>query len=240
MATNFRIKKVMRETGDESRLLFLNRFESYVLVPKDSREMLQILRSCHDNPCSRHFAAEMMLRKIMHKFYWPTMRKDVFEYVKTCDSCQRCRDFQEYPVESLRPIVCLEPFEIITLDYVGPFQTARGGFDYALFGICPMTEWLEIYATVKANGSVMIRCLDICRCSRFGYLSVIHTDNEPYFDNHECQDWATLHGIRWVYGSLGVAKTQGKVERSIRVYKSIIRKVVDKNPTEWAAVLPST
>lgn len=88
MATNYRIENVVLRTSipDASRLLFLNRLEEYVVVLNDSREILQILRSYHD-PCAGNFLAEITLRKVIYKFYWPTMKKDIFEYVKACGTC---------------------------------------------------------------------------------------------------------------------------------------------------------
>eukprot|EP00253_Pinus_taeda_P026141 PITA_26141 len=52
--------------------------------------MPDILKACHDEPCSGHFADKRMAYKILSLgYYWPSLFKDTKEYVKRSDSCQR-------------------------------------------------------------------------------------------------------------------------------------------------------
>ena len=49
-----------------------------------------ILDKCHATPYGRHFVGERTTHKILPSgFYWPTIFKDCFEWVKHCDKCQR-------------------------------------------------------------------------------------------------------------------------------------------------------
>jgi len=53
-------------------------------------EMLDILKACHDEPCSGHFADKRKAYKILSLgYYWPSLFKDAKQYVRRCDSCQR-------------------------------------------------------------------------------------------------------------------------------------------------------
>ena len=53
-------------------------------------EQSKILKECHASPYERHFAGDKTAHKILQSgFYWPTIFKDCFEWVKLCDQCQR-------------------------------------------------------------------------------------------------------------------------------------------------------
>jgi transposase InsO family protein len=236
MATNYRIEE--RTEDHPARLVYKNRFEEYVPVPRNKEEIQVLLEGYHDEPCAGHYASEMTFRRIYRCFFWPTMRLDIYNYVKSCDRCQKARDLAEYPVEPLRPIVCLEPFEIIHVDYSGPYEPSAGK-KYCLYIIDAFTGWLEVEACSRATGDMSIRLLEEY-CKRFGFPQVIHSDHGPHFDNEQCRSWATASGIKWIFGSPGQAKGQGKVERSIRDVKKSIRKLADEQPKIWRKLLKDT
>ncbi|KAF8509643.1 hypothetical protein BDD12DRAFT_905537 [Trichophaea hybrida] len=58
----------------------------------------------------------------------------------------------------------------------------------------------------------------------------------PHFCNETVLQWSKDNGIKWVFGAPGVAKSQGKAERSIKSCKSTIRKVVDEKK-DWVKVV---
>jgi len=50
--------------------------------------------------------------------------------------------------------------------------------------------------------------------------------------------WAEKMGVKWVFGSPGQAKGQGKVERAIRSVKTSIRRMAKEKPTVWITLVP--
>ena len=49
-----------------------------------------IMEKCHASPYRGHFAGDKTTRKILQLgFYWPTLFKDYFEWVKHCDASHR-------------------------------------------------------------------------------------------------------------------------------------------------------
>jgi len=201
------------EKGDTGKLLYRNRHEKYVPVPQSKEEIDRILLHFHDQPCAGHYAAEMTFRKIYESYYWPTIRGDVWSYVKSCDNCQRAQDLAEYRVQPLSPIICLETFELVHIDYAGPYGPSNGK-RHCLYIIDAFTGWLEIVPTAVANGKATIEVLTGF-CYRFGYPLILHSDRGAHFNNWECLEWAEKKGIKWVFGAPGQAKGQGKVERAI-------------------------
>ena len=51
-------------------------------------EQSNILQECYASPYGGHFAGDKTAHKILQSgFYWPTIFKDCFEWVKLCDQC---------------------------------------------------------------------------------------------------------------------------------------------------------
>jgi hypothetical protein len=51
-----------------------------------------VMKKLHEGPIGRHFATELTKRNILDAGYrWPTMYKDVHDYCRSCDACQRTK-----------------------------------------------------------------------------------------------------------------------------------------------------
>ncbi|GKB13571.1 reverse transcriptase domain-containing protein [Tanacetum coccineum] len=54
------------------------------------QEALEILKACHEGPTGGHHSANITARKVFDaRFFWPTIYKDAYELIKSCDACQR-------------------------------------------------------------------------------------------------------------------------------------------------------
>ncbi|GJU89155.1 reverse transcriptase domain-containing protein [Tanacetum coccineum] len=54
----------------------------------DGKEAFEILKACHSGPTGGHYGANFTAKKIFDAgFFWPTIYKDAYEFVKTCDAC---------------------------------------------------------------------------------------------------------------------------------------------------------
>jgi hypothetical protein len=58
-----------------------------IVVPRDLRT--QVLTLAHSIPASGHLGVGKTRKRIVPFFYWPGMQKDIKQYCKTCDVCQR-------------------------------------------------------------------------------------------------------------------------------------------------------
>ncbi|KAG9293417.1 hypothetical protein G9A89_009141 [Geosiphon pyriformis] len=43
----------------------------------------------HTDPLTGHFGKTKTIQKTLAYYYWPTFRKNIAEYIKICDICQR-------------------------------------------------------------------------------------------------------------------------------------------------------
>jgi len=94
-------------------------FVIIICVRKD--EITDILRACHDEPCSGNFADKRTTNKIFSLgYYWLSLFKYEKQYVKRCDNCQRVGKPTPSNEIPLQPQVLIESFEKWDLSFVGP------------------------------------------------------------------------------------------------------------------------
>ena len=88
------------------------------------------------------------LDKTRVRFYWPTMNKDVVNWVKSCKECSRKKN----PVKPIRaqlipmPVPSF-PFERIGTDILGPLPRCKGSANrYVLVFVDFFTKYVELVA----------------------------------------------------------------------------------------------
>ena len=86
-----------------------------------------ILAHCCLSPYEGHFGAVKTFQKILDSgFYWPTMFRDCFEYVKKCDRCQRVGNISKSDEMPLQDMLEVEIFDVWGIDFIGPFSPSNG------------------------------------------------------------------------------------------------------------------
>ncbi|GFW03624.1 retrovirus-related Pol polyprotein from transposon 297 [Trichonephila clavipes] len=88
--------------------------ELRVYIPGSLRK--DIMKEFHDLPLAGHLGKRKTYLKLRDTCYFPFMRKYIFEYVSTCDRCQKFNYKNALPAGRLMPIVSKYPNEIVTLD----------------------------------------------------------------------------------------------------------------------------
>ena len=159
-------------------------------------EVIDILKSCHDEPCGGHFAAKRTAFKVLTLgYYWPSIFKDAKKYVKSCDSCQRMGRPTATDQMPLQPQVHLEPFDKWALDFIGPINPASNGKKYILICIDYVTKWVEAKAMTKATKNAVLSFLFEEIFVRFGVPRQIVTDQGAQFTSKLVRDLTEKYKI---------------------------------------------
>lgn len=66
-----------------------------LVVP--SKDRSEVLRECHDDPKSAHLGIQKTIDRVLDRYYWPGMSKDIKAYVKNCQTCHMSKSSNVKP-----------------------------------------------------------------------------------------------------------------------------------------------
>jgi ribonuclease HI len=88
-----------------------------------------ILREIHEGICGNHAASRTLVEKAYRAgFWWPTAVTDAEDLTRRCQNCQFFGKQSHIPAHSLITIPPSWSFACWSVDMIGPFTTAPGGF----------------------------------------------------------------------------------------------------------------
>jgi hypothetical protein len=84
---------------DDNGLLYVN----HRLYIPDGALRTQVLTTRHDVPLAGHFGNRKTLELISRDFWWPGIRADVKDFVKSCHICSQAKPLRQKPAGLLQP-----------------------------------------------------------------------------------------------------------------------------------------
>jgi hypothetical protein len=79
-----------------------------IYIPDDKHLRVEILQENHDHTYSGHLGVDKTYNLILKDYYWPGLQKNVMEFIKTCELCQRNKPSNKKPQGLLQPLPILE------------------------------------------------------------------------------------------------------------------------------------
>eukprot|EP00253_Pinus_taeda_P005229 PITA_05229 len=163
--------------ADIANYIVARKLPSY-LSQREKRKIIQ-------QSARGHFVDKRATQKILRMdYYWPSLAKDVKEYVWAYDSGQRMGQPNHRDEIPLNPWVILEPFKRWALDFIGPIIPPSSQRVYILVCIDYMTKWVEAKALIRANEEFVLTFLFEEIFVTFGVPRELVTDGGPPFSSH--------------------------------------------------------
>ena len=150
---------------------------SRAVVPRSLRE--EILRTHHNSLLAAHASVRDMLFRLNANFWWPDMRADTEQWVKSCEHCTRFR-FAPHLAAPPGRIDGRYPFDIIAVDLMGPFHF-RDGTHYCLSIVDVFSRYTRLIAMESITAKDYATALVFDWILLFGVPARILTDNGPQF-----------------------------------------------------------
>jgi len=111
-----------------------NGWQSWCVQKVDVNKALFWAHDCHG-----HYSADLTLKKLMGHYYWLIRTKDTHVFCRSCQSCQLMG--RKRPSQVPRPVVQLQPLDIIGIDGLHPISPASDGYKYILIVVDYFTRY---------------------------------------------------------------------------------------------------
>ena len=80
---------------------------------------IELISRHHKNPLASYFGIEKIHKLVARKYYWPTLRHDVDNYVKGCNVCLALKAIRHKPYSDLHFLLVLTHcWKYLLMDFV--------------------------------------------------------------------------------------------------------------------------
>lgn len=206
-----------------------------LVVPKDNRK--RVMRAEHDSPTAGHAGIHKTFARVSATYYWPRMKADVTQYVKSCPVCAETKPEQKAPPGLLlsRPHVA-QPWDLVCIDIVGPLPKSTYGNIFILSVLDYFSKFCLFFPLRSANAKRICRLLEENVFLLFGVPRTLVCDNGKQFVSSEFRGLAKTYSIHISYTPLYHPQANA-VERTHRVLKTMLSSYVKDNHRKWEEYL---
>nr|GEY64433.1 reverse transcriptase domain-containing protein [Tanacetum cinerariifolium] len=192
------------------------------------QKAVDILKACHNRPTEGHHGLNYTAKKVFDfGFYWPTIYRDAYDLVKSCDAFQRqgkISQRDEMPQNSIQ--VC-KIFDLWGIDFIGPFMSSRRN-KYILVAVDYLLKWVEAKALPTNDARVVCKFLKSL-FSRFGTPRAIISDRGTHFCNDQFAKVMLKYGVTHRLATAYHPQTSEQVKVSNRGLKRILERTIGEN-----------
>ena len=178
-------------------MLCIKKGEDFLIVLSEKFRG-EIMYFFHDVEASGHLGQEKTIQKISSRFTWKGLRKDVVQYVKMCEICQRNKQEYKSPKGLLQHVKANNVFEIICVDFLGPYPTSSGGRQnqFLLVVVSAFSHWVEMFPMRRGTAAKVAEKLEDEVFCRFGAPRTIISDNGTASTSKIFDKWLGPYDIR--------------------------------------------
>ena len=134
------------------------------------------MEKCYASPYEGHFAGDKITHKIVQSgFYWSTLFKVCFEWVKHYDACQRMGNLSRGNEMLMQGILVVQIFYVWGIDFMGPSPSSFGNM-YILLAVDYVSKWVEATACPRNDAITVVGFIQRNILSRFRAPRTIISD----------------------------------------------------------------
>ena len=195
-----------------------------------------ILYNMHTDPLAGHFGKTKTIQRTLARYYWPSLGKDISDYISTCDICQRRG--KPNRKEALHPLLVGQPFDRVGIDLIGPLTVTENNNRYIITATDYLTKWVEAKAIQRANADTTAQFIYEEIICRHGAPKELLSDRGANFRAEMVEELYKRMSIHHKLSSPYHPQTNGLIERFNRTLCETLAKITDQTNT-WDKVLPS-
>ncbi len=187
-----------------------------------------------------HLAGESTYNVVKERGYWPGMKKDILEWVKTCVICQKCNERNgndKRNSQEMQLMPSMQPFERWSLDFIGRLPVTKAGNKFIITAIDHCTRWPIAKAVSVAGAATVGKFIYEEILLNFGCPKEILTDQAKCFSDQVLQEYLEKQLVKHLRTTAYHPRTNGLVERLNGILGSMIRKFVENGGQEWDVYL---
>jgi hypothetical protein len=195
--------------------------------------ILPVIEMYHDKVFAGHPGIKRTQDLIKLHYYWPTLNRDVEDYVKRCDSCARFKAGRN-PIAPLGELPeTTAPFQMTSIDICGPYKETLRKNRYLLTFIDHFSRYPEAVPIPRQDAPTVARALVTEIFSRHGCPQVLSSDKGSNFMSALFQEMCKMLDIKRINSTSFNPQMQEKVEKFHLGLNQTMSHYVKKYGNNW-------
>lgn len=175
------------------------------------------------------------------RVWWPSMRKDINYWLKTCPECQlHSRNEKGVHHAPMKPLEVPAPFARWHIDFIGELPTTSNGNRWILMAVDYATNWPIARALQSATADEIVKFIYEEIVMKFGCPVEVVSDRGANFLSKILKQY--MHKIRskHMFTSAFHPRTNSKCERLNQTFKHMLTKYVKGLVHSWDEYVDSS
>ncbi|CAF4027267.1 unnamed protein product [Rotaria sordida] len=200
----------------------------------------RLLKAYHDSPWAGHFGFRRTYLKLKNRYWWPNMKSIIKNYIQNCMLCQKFNIERRKSSGLLHPIESpCGPFQLIGIDYSGPFPITPQGNKYVLAITDYFTKWVIAIPLPNQTAQTTAEALYEHYICIYGVPMRILSDQGSHFNNELMVAFTQSLGCHHIKSTPYHPQTNGAIERFNSTFERQLAKLTDQQINDWDIHLKS-
>ena len=195
----------------------------------------QMMLMHHDSELAgAHSSAKDTLAKISLLVWWPSMEKDVRQWVGSCSVCRLAKPQPGLTAEQRRELHG-RPFRVLFMDAMGPITPPSDGNEIIFHVECPFSRWPWIKAVPADTADAWAKFLvEEVFFDLAGFPAVLRSDRGSPFTSEVVRAVNAYLGVVQAFGSSYHPESQGYLEARHKPINNVLAAYCGQYPGQWS------
>ncbi|KIM58628.1 hypothetical protein SCLCIDRAFT_27897 [Scleroderma citrinum Foug A] len=213
-----------------------------IYIPADLRK--EALKEYHDARPAGHPGVGAMMKKVLKHLWWPTIHRNVRQYVRGCQTCQTAKVNTHPTSPPITPHNVASnpfPFKQVSVDLVTDLPPARGCDSILTIvdqGLTKATFFLPM--NKMASSADIVKLYHDAVYPNYRIPDAVISDCGPQFVSSFTHDLYSRSGIELKATTAYCPQSNGEAERVNQEIRTYLRMYCVEKPTNWSLYLADT
>lgn len=229
---NYRIENGKLYRLSKGKYTLTQEFDWKEVVPKSRRN--QVIWENLEPPTSGHFGVFKTHRRISLRYFWPGMYRDVVGFIKNCATCSAYKHKTTLtPGQMGEPKRCYRPFQVLSIDLVGPLPRSRSGYIHLLVVTCCFSKYTMLFPLRRATSANVAKAFENFVLLAHGIPETVITDNGVQFTGSEFRGLLEKYKVPRVHYGPRYTPQINLVERYNKTVMTAVSSYVKDDHRTW-------
>lgn len=208
------------------------------VLPREKRH--DAITQIHDSFGSVHPGVSKTYFKLKEDYFWPSMHKDVLNFLNNCEICKRYKFSNSAPRGQMNFPKCTSaPMQMLSIDLVGPLPLAYYGYRYILSVVDVFSKFVWLFSLRRADANSICKALESEIFLKFGIPANVICDNGSVFRSNQFREFINSYAVPKLSYTAYYTPQVNPVERYNQTIITCLSILIgNNNQRNWAKLLP--